>query len=174
MHLAHYWSKHIRLNSQSSVTSAEQTVPSLGKVSVLETNAFECSLCTEMENYRIKMCNCKGNKMRKETSKNRNIYKYIYIYSNFLSLTGIDKHILEQPMVFPLAHRAGSQRPKIHSSAFHPASILSKPQRHVMISQCLFLFFSYGENGVTNHDNIKYKNSLVASTNALVENTFHH
>lgn len=86
VHLAHYWSKHIRLNSQSSVTSAEQTVPSLGKVSVLETNAFECSLCTEMENYRIKMCNCKGNKMRKETSKNRNIYKYIYIYIFQLSL----------------------------------------------------------------------------------------
>lgn len=125
MHLAHYWSKHIRLNSQSSVTSAEQTVPSLGKVSVLETNAFECSLCTEMENYRIKMCNCKGNKMRKETSKNRNIYKYIYIYiPTFSPLLALTNTSLNNPWFSLLLTGQGHKDPKyipLHSTP-HPSS----------------------------------------------------
>lgn len=64
------------LNSQSPVTSAEQRVTRFSKIRILETNAFECKLCTEME---IKKCNCKGNKMRKENSKNRKRCVYIYI-----------------------------------------------------------------------------------------------
>lgn len=142
------------------------------KIRILETNAFECSLCTKMENYRIKMCNCKCSKMRKETSKNS--WGFFSQFSNFplLALTNTSSN---NSWFFLLLTGQGHKDPKyipLHSNP-HSSSPNHKGMCSVMTSQYLFLFFSYGENGVTNHDNAKHRNYSVVVINALVENTFH-
>ena len=162
VHLAHCWSKHIRLNSQSPVTSAEQTAARFGKIKILETKAFECSLCTEMENYRIKMCKCKGKKMR----KNKNFFSFFFSFSNFptfFPLLAWTNTSSNNPWFFLLLTGQDHTALKyiaVHSNP-HPSSPNHKGMCSVMISQYLFLFFIYGEIAVINRDNAKYKNYLM-------------